>query len=264
MRIALAAVLPRRIRASTGGRAAARRGHSIDGLPQRLRIAVAGATLSASTSLFVASIEKVTSFSCRSFVPAAAVVVSARHGPRLEAANAALAGAVQGAPSRAQWRLTHMSVHLTLTPLARPSPVRASLTTRWVMATSVRALIKILIGMFAALQGTVVPSAAEQARPDAPPRSEASTMSAFIARLRQDAELRARFSQNPRAVMREHGIDPTPFNLPDRMDAAQVERLLSDLAGRAGPESSEPRRPDARPSIPAPVYGPPPGPPRRP
>ena len=57
-------------------------------------------------------------------------------------------------------------------------------------------------------------------------------MSAFIVRLRQDAALRARFSQDPRAVLREHGIDPAPFNLPDRLDEAQLERLLGDWTRR--------------------------------
>lgn len=130
------------------------------------------------------------------------------------------------------------------------------------MTISARTLLKGLIGLLATLLGAVSPSRAEQARPEAPP-PRASTMAAFIARVRRDPQLRARFAQSPRAVLREQGIDPAPFDLPDRLDEAQVERLLSDLARSAGsPAVPQPQPP--RPSEPPPVavYGPPPGPPR--
>jgi hypothetical protein len=133
------------------------------------------------------------------------------------------------------------------------------------MATSVRTLLKFLIGLLAALQGA--PTGAEQSRPEAQSRPETLTISAFIVRLRQDAALRARFSQSPGAVLREHGIDPAPFNLPDRLDEAQLERLLADWTrrGAGSGEGSPPvLQPPAPPNnVPAPVYGPPPGP-RRP
>jgi len=111
------------------------------------------------------------------------------------------------------------------------------------------------------------------------------TMAAFIARLRHDRALRDRFAENPRSVLREHGIDPLPFALPERLDDAQLENLLADWSTRTGQAPAEPRgaaepkpRPGPRtgvpevpspspnpppsPAPPAPVYGPPPGMPR--
>ena len=81
-------------------------------------------------------------------------------------------------------------------------------------------------------------------------------MSSFVALLRRDPELRTRFSQNPRDVLREYGIDPSPYNLPDRLTQEQMDRLLNDWV------TFLPFRPDeARPSPtpPVAVYGPPPG-----
>jgi hypothetical protein len=139
------------------------------------------------------------------------------------------------------------------------------------MAASVRTLLKLVVGLFAALQAAVTPTSAEQSRPDVQSRGERLTMSGFILRLKQDAALRLRFSQNPRAVLHEHGIDPAPFNVPDRLDDAQIEQLLSDwmrsrarLAEAAPPPPPPPRDTN----VPVPVYGPPPGvksppPPRR-
>lgn len=131
------------------------------------------------------------------------------------------------------------------------------------MATSVRTLFKFLIGLFAALQAAVIPSRADHSRPEAPSRSNASAMSAFMARLLQETDLRARFSRNPRAVLRQHGIDPAPYNLPDRMNEADLRRLLSGRTYRLAegapnppaPETGQPKEPPA-----APVYGPPPSP----
>jgi len=129
------------------------------------------------------------------------------------------------------------------------------------VATSVRTLFKFLLGLFAALQAAATPSRADHARPEAPSRSNASAMSAFMARLFHDADLRARFSQNPRAVLSQHGIDSGPYNLPERMTEAELQRLLSDRIRRLAeaapnppaPETGQPKPP------PAPVYGPPPG-----
>ena len=131
-----------------------------------------------------------------------------------------------------------------------------------VVATSVRTLLKFLVGLFAALQAATTLSRAEHSRPGVAPGSEASTISAFMAQLRQNAELRARFSRNPRAVLSQNGIDPAPYNLPERMNEADLQRLLSDRTRRLAegtpnppaPETGQPQAP------PAPVYGPPPGP----
>jgi hypothetical protein len=111
------------------------------------------------------------------------------------------------------------------------------------------------------LQAAATPANAEQSRPEAQSRPERLTMSAFIARLRQDAALRLRFTQNPRVVLREHGIDPTPFDLPDRLDEAQLERLLADWQRRGmGSAEGSPSPPPPPPrNVPVPVYGPPPG-----
>ena len=133
------------------------------------------------------------------------------------------------------------------------------------MATSARTLFKFVIGLLAAFQGAATASRAQQARLEAPSQAETLTMSAFIARVRQDAVLRERFSQNPSGVLREYGIDPSPYNLPDRLTQAQLDRLLSDWSRGAGPSGSSPPLPSpgaAQPSPPVVVYGPPPG--RRP
>jgi hypothetical protein len=124
------------------------------------------------------------------------------------------------------------------------------------MAATVRTFLKLIAGLFASSQAAVIASA-EQANSQAPARSETLTLPAFFARVRQDAALRARFSQSPRAVLREHGIDPAPFDVPDRLDEAQLERLLSDWGGAGGSQTARPPQP--APSPPAPVYGPPPG-----
>jgi hypothetical protein len=131
------------------------------------------------------------------------------------------------------------------------------ITSEGIMAATVRTFLKLIIGLFASSQATAI-SNAQQARPEAPPRSETLTVPAFFARVRQDAALRARFSQNPRAVLREHGIDPAPFDVPDRLNEAQLERLLSDWGGGTGGSQAAPA-PRPAPSPPAPVYGPPPG-----
>jgi hypothetical protein len=114
-----------------------------------------------------------------------------------------------------------------------------------------------MIGILAALQGGIPPSRAEPSRSEAAPPSETSTMAAFIARVRRDPQLRARFAQSPRTILREQGIDPAPFDLPDQLDDIQLERLLADWSRRAGPPAVTPPQP--LPSPPVAVYGPPPG-----
>jgi hypothetical protein len=130
-------------------------------------------------------------------------------------------------------------------------------TDEGIMAATVRTFLKLIIGFFASWQGAAI-SDAQQVRPDAPARSETLTVPAFFARVRQDAALRARFSRNPRAVLREHGIDPAPFDVPDRLNEAQLERLLSDWGGGSGGSQAAPA-PQPAPSPTTPVYGPPPG-----
>jgi len=128
------------------------------------------------------------------------------------------------------------------------------------LATSVRTLLKLVIALFAALAGAASWSRADEARPEASTRAETVTMAAFIARIRQDTELRARFALSPRAVLREFGIDPPPINLPDKLTDAQIQRLLDDWTAGVDPVIKPPGK---RPSAPAPVYGPP-STPRRP
>jgi hypothetical protein len=120
------------------------------------------------------------------------------------------------------------------------------------MAISTRHFLRSIIAMFATFSG-----GAARAQQSPPAGAEKLTMSAFLARVRSDSQLRARFAENPRALLREYGIDPAPYNLPERVSEAQMERLLADLdrAARAplGPV------PDAQRTSPAPVYGAPPG-----
>jgi hypothetical protein len=135
------------------------------------------------------------------------------------------------------------------------------------MATSVRTIVKFIVGVFATLPGTANWSRAAEPRPAASTPAETLTMSAFIARIRQDSALRARFAESPRAVLREFGIDPPPINLPDRLTHVQMLQLLNDwTAGVDPPEQSPNAGRQSGPVVP--VYGPPPGlssqPPRRP
>ena len=138
------------------------------------------------------------------------------------------------------------------------------------LAISVRNLFQFHVGLVAALMGAVASRA--EAPPPASLRLEALTMSAFVARIRQDAGLRARFAENPRAVLREFGIDPAAINLPDRLTEAQLESLLNSRAidGRgearilAQAKPSPPAPVYGPPSTPAPVYGPPATPPPQP
>jgi hypothetical protein len=128
-------------------------------------------------------------------------------------------------------------------------------SSRWSKGSiSVRTFLKSILGLAAALVG-----GAGQAQQN-PPR-EQLTLSQFIARVRGDAALRARFAANPRQVLAEFGIDPAPYNLPERISEAQMQRLLDDLSRQAGPPSPPPGQDDASRRPPVPVYGPPARPP---
>jgi hypothetical protein len=135
------------------------------------------------------------------------------------------------------------------------------------MSGTIRTALGVLIGMLAAVKGEAAPPAAQEPSLALPSQAQPSTMAAFIAQLRRDEGLRARFAQVPHAVMREHGIDPVPFNL-HRLDAAGRQRLLIDLAQQADPTKPKDGKPSTdadkppprNPPPPAPVYGPPPKP----
>jgi hypothetical protein len=118
------------------------------------------------------------------------------------------------------------------------------------MAVTVRALLKSIGCVFAMLLGGAGSSVALK-HPH-----ETLTLSDLIARIRHSTALRDRFADSPRAVLLECGIDPTPYNLPNRMSSAQMDRLLARFAQVPAP--TEPPAPP--PQSPAPVYGPPPGP----
>jgi hypothetical protein len=70
-----------------------------------------------------------------------------------------------------------------------------------------------------------------------PPRGELPPLGKLIGQLRQDPALRARFSLDPRSVFEETGIDPTPYDLPDRLDENDVDRFLSNWTGARGPSA---------------------------
>jgi hypothetical protein len=124
------------------------------------------------------------------------------------------------------------------------------------MAMTVRALLRLMAGSVAALLGRSAISVAQE-------RSPAGSMAALIAKLRSDPSLRARFLGGPSAVMREEGIDPTPYSLPSRLTQAQLDRLLADWPRTDGQaQASTPRVAQSSPAPPAVVYGPPAGPPR--
>jgi hypothetical protein len=125
------------------------------------------------------------------------------------------------------------------------------------LVPSIRTLFKFVVGFFAAVPGAATSTHAAESRAAASTPAETLTMSAFIARIRQDAALRARFAQNPRAVLREFGIDPPPINLPDKLTDDQIQRLLNDWTAGVDPPAPPPR--DGRPKAVAPaiIYGPP-------
>src|SRR3984885_1780313 len=70
-----------------------------------------------------------------------------------------------------------------------------------------------------------------------PPRVELPPLAKLIGQLRKDAALRVRFSLDPRAVFEETGIDPTPYDLPERLDENDVDRFLSNWTGARGPSA---------------------------
>jgi hypothetical protein len=78
-------------------------------------------------------------------------------------------------------------------------------------------------------------SAMGSAQAAPPPRAERPPLGKLIGQLRGDAALRARFSLNPRSVFEETGIDPTPYDLPDRLEKDDVDRFLSNWTGASGP-----------------------------
>jgi hypothetical protein len=113
------------------------------------------------------------------------------------------------------------------------------------------------------------------------PRIALPPLAKLLGQIRRDAALRARFSLDPRSVFEESGIDPTPYDLPDRLDRDEVDRFLNNWTGARGPaagsrpaaaatlvsedQSGSPHASGDEKKIPtlvppvAPVYGPPPG-----
>jgi hypothetical protein len=100
------------------------------------------------------------------------------------------------------------------------------------------------------LQMAAVLSAMGSAQATPPPHVELPPLTKLFGQLRKDAALRARFSLDPRSVFEETGIDPTPYDLPDRLDEDDVDRFLSNWTGARGPSAGS-RATDAV----APVYG---------
>jgi hypothetical protein len=139
------------------------------------------------------------------------------------------------------------------------------------MAVSTHRLFQLIVGFFAALQGGPATAATEpprpHVRPQVMPHGETLGMPAFIARLRQDAALRARFVRDPRTVLREHGVDPSPFQVTDRLDETKLEALLmawsAATRGRFNLAQATPQAP-AAPALSPVVYGSPPRPPIQP
>jgi hypothetical protein len=87
------------------------------------------------------------------------------------------------------------------------------------------------------------------------------TLSAFIDLLRRDQGLRHRFAQNPRAVLRDFAVELSPhYDVPERLTAAQLERLLADWSASTNDSSPGFNKLDRAPTAPAVFSGPPPGP----
>jgi hypothetical protein len=127
------------------------------------------------------------------------------------------------------------------------------------MATPFSALSKFIVGLFAKAPTAGTSYAAETGSPASPIQATTLTLSAFVARVREDATLRAHFAQNPRSVFHEFGIDPTPYRLSERLTDAQLDRFLVDWSRDAGASNPRPAPEPVTQPAPAPVYGPPPG-----
>lgn len=84
------------------------------------------------------------------------------------------------------------------------------------MTVSGRRWFQSITGFFTRPRGEAASVAAKALPPVAAPQSGAPPLAAFIMRLRHEETLRARFVRDPRRVLREHGIDPPPFQSADR------------------------------------------------
>lgn len=123
----------------------------------------------------------------------------------------------------------------------------------------------------------LAPTAVSMPMARAPAAFEATpvpTFSALVRQLGEQPAMRARFAREPRAVLREAGLDPQPFDIGETLTEAEVHRLIErwrtaqaviDVQG-PGSGSSEPGGtkppplpPADRASPPAAIYGPPPG-----
>ncbi len=128
------------------------------------------------------------------------------------------------------------------------------------MSVTIRTFLKLILGLFAFCANLMASLGASQPAPKT--GTTPQNMASFIAQLRREPALRQRFGENPSATMRENGIDPAPFNLPARLDGAQIDAFIADWTRRTGAEETPrpvPRPGPLPPSPPAPVYGPPPG-----
>ena len=121
------------------------------------------------------------------------------------------------------------------------------------MPLTVRSFLKLAVGLVASLAG----------RPLYAQQGQRGLLTSFIGHVRSVPSFRAKFAENPQQILRESGIDPSPYNLPDRLTDAQVDAFLEDLSKvvAAMPPPPPPREEGLR--APVAVYGPPPGP-RRP
>ncbi|ARN80488.1 hypothetical protein MCBRY_000423 [Methylocystis bryophila] len=101
------------------------------------------------------------------------------------------------------------------------------------MKMSSRRLFQLITGFFTTPRGETPSVATKAPPPEAEPQSGALSMAAFFMRLRQEETLRARFVRDPRGVLREHGIDPPPFQLADRLDETEFKHLLATWTASA-------------------------------
>ena len=131
-----------------------------------------------------------------------------------------------------------------------------------VVTRVVQKILALLVPTAASLAASEAPKAATPAQP--------MPIATLVKRLSEEPGLRARFAENPRAVLSAAGIDPAPLQLGERIGEPEIDRLIArwrraegairlaaEQGGRNQRQTEGP--PPEQVSPPAAVYGPPAG-----
>lgn len=148
--------------------------------------------------------------------------------------------------------------------MRRESPVTLGVTTMSIFSRSLRRLLALLAPTAFSVPASGAPIASETA--------QAPAFSILAKRLNEEPGMRARFAREPRAVLREVGMDPDSLDVGESLSDAGIDRFIerwrtAEAAVRPQkPEDGPPRQSSPQPlpplrsvSPPAVIYGPPPG-----